>query len=77
MKPGWQTTEFWLTIAMQIIAMLVAFGVVSIGDRATIEGAISQAVESAVALITAAMTLWKYIQSRADVKREEIVSRQA
>lgn len=31
-KPGWQTTEFWITIATTLIAILCATGVVSPKD---------------------------------------------
>lgn len=68
MKPGYLSTEFALTAAMQVIAILVAFGVIAAGDRTTIEGAISEAIKAVGALAVAGATLWKYIQSRLEQK---------
>lgn len=31
-KPGWKTTEFWLTVAAQVVGMLLASGVVHDGS---------------------------------------------
>jgi hypothetical protein len=32
MKPGWQTTEFWLTLAAQLVAALLASGALAEGS---------------------------------------------
>ena len=70
MKPGWQTSEFWLTAAMQIIGLLVVVGVIAVGDKATVEGAVAEGIKAIFALATNALVLWKYIQSRGEVKVE-------
>lgn len=67
-KAGWTTSEFWLTLAGQIIAFLVLLGVVGADDEATVTNAVAEAVKHSFALIAAAGVLWKYIQGRAQIK---------
>lgn len=60
-KPGWQTTEFWLTTAITIIGLAYASGVIS-PDGAS-------AVEKAVAIVASALAAMGYSASRGAVKR--------
>lgn len=68
-KPGWQTSEFWLSIAAQLIALLVLTGVIAASDKDTVQGSISELIKSAFALIVSATNVWKYIQSRIEAKK--------
>lgn len=67
-KAGWKTSEFWLTISMQVISLLVMFGVIASEDTGTITDAVKDIITSAFALISSAIVLWKYIQGRVDLK---------
>ena len=68
MKPGYLTTEFWLALAAQLITLLVLFGVVPETDKDTLQSVIATAIEHSAAVIANAVILWKYIQSRLEVK---------
>lgn len=70
MKPGWKTTEFWMTLLTQLVGLLVILGVISTQDRASIEGALSSAITAVVTLIAQVSVLWKYIQDRTQLKME-------
>lgn len=71
MKPGYQTTEFWVTILTQIIAILVLTGKISASDAGMLKDSLAQIVEHGAALIASAAVVYKYIQSRTDVKMIE------
>lgn len=72
MKPGYKTTEFWVTAVVNIVAAVVAL----LGVRGLVtaeEGdayiAVAGAIASAVAPLAAAFVTGRYINSRTDVKR--------
>lgn len=71
-KPGWQTSEFWVTIAMQVLSVLVLTGAIAVGDRTTLEGAVTNGIQAAVALIASAATIWRYVASREAVKTKQL-----
>lgn len=67
-KPGWQTTEMWVTVVTLLVATLVGFGVVSPSEKASLESTLAHAAESAVALVTAGAVVWRYIAARQAIK---------
>jgi hypothetical protein len=67
-KPGYQTSEFWLTILHQVLMILVVLGVVTQGDSVGLESNISKAIISAFALVGSVISVYKYIHSRTIVK---------
>lgn len=73
-KPGWMTTEFWLTLVAQAVALLVLFGVISVADKDSVTGTMGRAVENVFAVVASFVSIWKYIQSRTDVKQQAIAS---
>lgn len=72
MKPGWQTSEFWMTIAANVVAILAALGVIGPHDRPGVEGALQQAIIAIAGFAAAAATLWRYISGRVALKSEEV-----
>lgn len=68
MKPGYLTTEFWLTLSAQVIPLLVIFGLIPDSDKDSVGQFISSAIAQASAFIASAIAIWKYIQSRLEVK---------
>lgn len=70
-KPGYKTTEFWITavvnIAAGIIGILAARGLVT-PDEGDLWVALVQAVAVAVAPIVMAIVTAQYTQSRTAVK---------
>lgn len=73
-KPGWMTTEFWLTLVAQVVALLVLFGVVSVADKDSVTGTMGRAVENVFAVVGSAAAIWQYIRSRTDVKQQALAS---
>lgn len=68
MKAGYATSEFWLSIAAQAIALLVLVGIIAPSDQSTVQGSVSDLIKSVFALIVSATNVWKYIQSRIEAK---------
>ena len=73
-KPGYKTTEFYKSSALEIIALLAAFGVVSPEDTKILNqmpDAIAGAIEMIFrvgGLVVALISQWSYTKSRAEVK---------
>lgn len=67
-KPGWKTTEFWLTILASGIAFLVATGVISPDNSEAITAQGTEIVNSAYALIAAVLPIVGYTASRSYAK---------
>ena len=67
MKPGWKSTEFWVTIAFVIVGSGIAFFVV------TMQGAsLFHHIAGSIALITAFIKAHEYTMKRLEVKLQEI-----
>lgn len=64
-KPGYQTTEFWVTMLVNAISSLAIFGVVTPDEGEAAKGNIQEIVTAGTALITNVA----YIISRAWVKK--------
>lgn len=74
MKVGWKTSEFWVTLAAQIIGILVLFGVIgtdqsgSMNEQAAL---IANSVEKIVGAIITILSTLGYNNARAKVKIAE------
>ncbi len=73
-KPGFKTTEFWLTavsnVSGALIALLAAYGLVR-QEHANLWLALLQALAVAVIPLALALVNARYISARADVKRKQ------
>ena len=68
MKPGWKTSEFWKSVVTQLIAWGVACHAITVGDQATLQQALTEAVVAVFALIKSAYVVGQYIKARGLVK---------
>lgn len=69
-KPGYKTSEFWFTLVTFIFSGLYLVGVINdISQKEELIGNVSHAVESCVLIGGQLMILWKYINSRKEVKK--------
>ena len=68
-KPGWQTSEFWMTIASSILGMLTLFGLTTKEEADSIVAIVQSLVTALIGLALAVAPIIAYIKSRADVKR--------
>ena len=68
MKEGYKTTEFWMTLAANAVAILVLFGVFTPEESGQVQDGLSNAIEAVAALVVSLGTVWKYIESRTAVK---------
>ena len=70
LKPGWKTTEFWLTLGTFIVSGFVLTGVISQGNRDTTGAIVSHVIESVSLIIAQAGVVYKYIHSRHEQKND-------
>ncbi len=68
MKPGYKTTEFWLTVIAAFGGVFVAFGFVDQSDVDNVIKSIGALVGAAVALFVAVKPIIEYIKSRTAIK---------
>jgi len=66
-KPGYRTTEFWVTVAVLAATILAGLGVISPSEAETLKGKAREIADLAVKLI-GALTPVAYIIARAVVK---------
>ncbi len=70
MKPGWQTSEFWIALIGQLLALLALAGAIPVGDKDRLETALASAVTAVFTLITSAVMVTRYIRSRSELKSQ-------
>lgn len=75
LKDGWKSTEFWIAIGSQILALLVILRVITASDSAVIESQIARAVECVAGLVGVWITAKRYIGSRTRLKEIETQER--
>lgn len=69
-KPGWQTTEFWLALISQLVGLLVLFGLVDMESAEPLKEALGGfvlAVFALVAVLPQVVTA-VYVYGRSKVK---------
>jgi hypothetical protein len=69
-KPGYKTSEFWFTAVSFIFSGLYLIGIITdSGQKEELIGNVSHAVESCILIGGQLAILWKYINSRKEVKK--------
>lgn len=68
MKPGYKTTEFWLTVFAQVSGLVVLFGVLDSKQADTLVEAVTRLIEAVAGLLVAVAPLVTYIKERSNLK---------
>jgi hypothetical protein len=68
-KPGWKTTEFWLTLGTFIVTGSILTGMLAPERKDTLINIISHSVESIAMVAGQTIMLLKYITSRQEAKK--------
>lgn len=74
MKPGWQSSEFWITLLGQLLTLLVLTGTVSIGDKDKLETAVTNMVTAIFTIISSGVIVVRYIRSRSELKSQALAA---
>jgi hypothetical protein len=69
MKPGKNTTEFYLTLLSKILGIVVLFDVISAEQANQLFEAIQLAVEAIIGLALVVIPLIEYIKNRTELKK--------
>jgi hypothetical protein len=72
LRPGWQTSEFWIALVNQVLALLVLAGVLVPADRDQLGPALGNAVVAVFTLLGSAAVVWKYIHARTVLKQAHL-----
>ncbi len=70
MRPGFLSTEFYVTVISQVLAFLVLAGFIAPADKDTLQGAIVNGVTAIVTLIASVTALVAYIKGRMALKAQ-------
>lgn len=63
-KPGWQTTEFWTTLVVNVVAILSLTGAIGAEDREPIQAAATNVVSGVVLAVTSAAYIWSRARAK-------------
>jgi hypothetical protein len=69
MKPGYQTSEFWISLASQALGLLVLLHVITPEAQGTLATPIANAVTAAFTIFASAQVVKHYIASRTAIKQ--------
>jgi hypothetical protein len=72
MKPGWKSTEFWITLTGQVIALCVILRLVNPAEQQQLQETAGVAVTAVFTLIASAGTILHYVSSRTNLKHREL-----
>lgn len=67
-KPGWQTTEFWMPLISLVVGGLVAYGYVPAHDAPSVMGYIAALIVGSITLGGNIVLFLHYIRSRTTQK---------
>lgn len=68
MRPGYKTTEFWLSVIAQALGFAVLLGFVTFNDSKTLEESLGKAVAAIFTVVASMRSVVEYIKSRTEVK---------
>ena len=77
LKPGIKSSEFYATLAVMIVALLVIFGVVDPAEEQELAAALTDLLAALAALVSAAHVVARYIQGRTTLKLRHLEERPA
>lgn len=69
MKPGYKTTEFYLTIIGQVLSLLAIVGIISASDVQPMYQIIGEMIAAGVVVVAGAWQVVSYIKSRTELKK--------
>lgn len=72
MKPGYWTTEFWLSAAVALVAFIAVVFNLSPSESGALEAELTKVITAIAGLVSAFLTIRKYIESRTAIKLTEI-----
>jgi hypothetical protein len=74
MKPGFLTSEFWISVATQILAFLVITHVITPQDQEALAAALTKAIAAVFTIFAAARVVIQYVESRTALKRQDMIN---
>jgi len=69
MKPGYKTSEFYLTIIAQVLSLLAVVGVINASDVQPMYQVIGEMIAAGAVVLAGAWQVVSYIKSRTELKK--------
>lgn len=69
MKPGYKTTEFYLTIIGQALSLLAVLGIINASDVQPMYQLIGEMIAAGVVVVAGAWQVVSYTKSRTELKK--------
>jgi hypothetical protein len=76
MKPGYQTSEFWIAIVSQVLSFLVLTHVITPQDQGTLTASVGNAIAGVFTILASAKIVLNYIASRTTLKERHLYRQQ-
>ncbi len=71
-RPGWKTSEFWIALASQLLALLVVLGWINPADKQTLEQNVAAAITAVFTLTGSVVVVLRYIDARSSLKHAHL-----
>ena len=82
MKPGYRSTEFWVTVGIQLAGILTLFGLIGTeeakmlnSDLPAMGAIVQEIIKDVTALGAMVITAYRYITGRSVVKKAEAIKK--
>jgi len=79
-KTGWKTSEFWQNMGVNVVGLLVLFGIIAAGDQGNVLDKTNEVIGAVQTIVGALMLITTnavYIWNRSSVKKEEVKAKQS
>lgn len=70
-KPGYKTSEFWLTLVSTLVSGAVALGLLPTGEGEQLQGGLAAIVTGVFAVIPVALYIWSRVKVKTAVSEIE------
>lgn len=71
-RPGWQTSEFWIALASQLLALLMIAGWINPADKQTLEQNVAAAITAIFTIVGSVAVVVRYIDARCSLKHAHL-----
>lgn len=68
-KPGWLTSECWVTVLGAVLTVAVAFGMISRADADHLQSLVVAALPAVIAIVTTFASVAQYAEGRVSLKK--------
>lgn len=72
-KPGYKTSEFWITLVSFMCSGLYLIGLISFDDKNSTTDVLAHTIESIILIAGQSAVFMRYIKARSEIKQKIII----